>query len=184
MRRMKKKIPRGKLLMIAEGIFQSKIRYGVALYLNPVYEIEDVKARKLSTEASKIQVIQNNMLRMIFGYKVSDEVNMEKLRMKIGMFSVNQLNCYYVLMEAFNIIRHGSSEKIHNKWLSRNQNLYSNRRQHDVKVPKVEHVRCQGFTFHAAKMWNQLPVNIKELKDSNLFKVKIKNHIWETIPQY
>ena len=54
------KIPRGKLLMIAEGIFQSKIRYGIALYLKPIYEVEDVKARKLSTEASKIQVIQNS----------------------------------------------------------------------------------------------------------------------------
>ena len=60
MRRMVNKIPRGKLLMIAEGIFQSKIRYGIALYLKPIYEVEDVKARKLSTEASKIQVIQNN----------------------------------------------------------------------------------------------------------------------------
>ena len=61
MRRMKNKVPRGKLLMIAESIFQSKIRYGIALYLNPIFETEDVKARKLSGEASKIQVIQNNM---------------------------------------------------------------------------------------------------------------------------
>ena len=100
------------------------------------------------------------------------------------MFSVNQLNCYHSLIEAFNIIRHGSSEKIHDKWLPRNQSLYSNRRQHDVKVPKVEHVRSQGFSYHAAKMWNQLPVNIKELQDSNVFKVKIKQHIWNTIPSY
>ena len=60
---MKNKVTRGKLLMIAESIFQSKIRHGIALYLNPIFETEDVKARKLSGEASKIQVIQNNMLR-------------------------------------------------------------------------------------------------------------------------
>ena len=78
MRRMRNKVPRGKLLMLAEGIFQSKIRYGIALYLIPIYEEEDLKARKLPSEAIKIQVIQNNMVRMIFDYKIRDEVNMEK----------------------------------------------------------------------------------------------------------
>ena len=170
--------------MIAESIFQSKIRHGIALYLNPIFETEDVKARKLSGEASKIQVIQNNMLRMVFGYKMTDEVNMEELRTKISMFSVNQLNCYHVPMEAFNIIRFGSSEKILEKWKPKEQRVYSNRRELDVKVPKVDHVRCQGFSFYAAKMWNKLPDNIKEITDPIMFKARIKKHIWDTIPAY
>ena len=33
--------------MIAEGIFNSKIRYGVAVYLNPVFQEEDLKMEKL-----------------------------------------------------------------------------------------------------------------------------------------
>ena len=36
--------------MIAEAIFNSKIRYGVAVYLNPVYEEEDLKMKKNSQE--------------------------------------------------------------------------------------------------------------------------------------
>ena len=106
-RRMRDRIPRRKLLMVAESIFNSKLRYGIALYLTPVYEKEKVKARQLSAEAGKLQVIQNNLLRMIFGYRQCDMVNMEKLRERIGMFSVNQMNNYHVLLEAFNIINYG-----------------------------------------------------------------------------
>ena len=91
--------------------------------------VEDVKARKLSNEARKLQVIQNTMLRMIFGgYRLEDRVNMEQLRCNIQMFSINQMNCYHVLLEAFNVIRNGSSERIREKWLPNKSNIYNNKR--------------------------------------------------------
>ena len=31
--------------MIAEAIFNSKIRYGISVYLNPVFDNEDLKAK-------------------------------------------------------------------------------------------------------------------------------------------
>ena len=42
-RRIRNRVPRRKLIMIAEAIFSSKIRYGIALYLNPVSDPEDLK---------------------------------------------------------------------------------------------------------------------------------------------
>ena len=170
--------------MIADAIFNSKIRYGIALYLKPTSETEEVKARHLSTEARKLQIIQNNMIRMIFSYKPLDKVNMEELREKIGMFSVNQMNCYHVLIEAFNVIHFGSAEKIQKKWKPNNERIYSNRRKMDVKIPKVKHVRCQGFSFVGAKMWNNLPEDIKSIENPDTFKVRIKQHIWDTIPSF
>ena len=124
------------------------------------------------------------MLRMIFGFRISDQINMEKLRNEIGMFSINQLNCYHVLLEAFNIKHFGSSEKIQEKWVPENQRLYSNRRLHDVKVPKVDHVRCQGFSWYAAKLWNKLPEIIESIQKPSIFKTKKKDWIWETIPAF
>ena len=56
------------------------------------------------------------MLKVIFGYSLEDKINMEELGTKIGMFSVNQLNCYHVLIEAFNVIHFGSSKTIQQKW--------------------------------------------------------------------
>ena len=122
---------------------------------------------------------------MIFGYRQCDMVNMEDLRERIGMFSVNQMNNYHVLLEAYNIINYGSADKIQEKWLQdRNERHYSNRRSQNVKVPKVKHVKCQGFSWHGARIWNQLPESIKELKNADVFKAEVKKYIWETIPSY
>ena len=89
LRRMKHRLPISSLLIIAEAIFNSKIRYGSSVYLQPIFETEDIKARKITAETHKLQVIQNNMLRVIFGYKLGDKTNMERLRNSITFFSVN-----------------------------------------------------------------------------------------------
>ena len=88
--RIKQRVPKEKLVMIAEGIFNSVKRYGIPVYLNPIYEKEDIKAKKLPGNTRYIQKIQNNMLRVILGYNLAQQVNMEKTRTKIGMMSVNQ----------------------------------------------------------------------------------------------
>ena len=170
--------------MAAESIFNSKVRYGIAVYLTPVYEKEMVKAKQLSTEARKIQVIQNGLLRMIYGYRQSDKVNMEELRKKIGMFSVNQMNIYHVILEAFNIINYGSADKIQEKWMPKSSSNYSNRRSHNVTVPRVRHTSCQGFSWNGARLWNQLPESLKIITNADAFKVQAKKYIWETIPSY
>ena len=69
LKRIRQKIPTNKLILIAEAIFNSKIRYGISVYLTPIFEKEDLKVRKLSHNASTLQIIQNNMIRAIFGYR-------------------------------------------------------------------------------------------------------------------
>ena len=48
--RMRFRLPVDKLLMVAEAIFNSKIRYGCSVYLQPIFEREDLKARKITPE--------------------------------------------------------------------------------------------------------------------------------------
>ena len=126
------------------------------------------------------------MLRVIFGYKLGDKTIMEKLRNRIKMFSVNQMVCYHVLLEAFNIINHGSSETIQKKWKPNETRKYPLRkeRKENVKVHVPEHVSCHGFTLHGARLWNHLPLEIQELKNPNSFKSSIKEFIWDRIPSY
>ena len=52
------------------------------------------------------------MLRAMFGHKRADMVNIEKLRKDQGMLSVNQLACYHILIETFNILKKNSSPQI------------------------------------------------------------------------
>ena len=75
-------MPKNKLIIISEAIFNSKIRYGIAAYITPIFEREDLKHKKLSSNAHELQVLQNDMLRLILGLKQKDHINMQQVREK------------------------------------------------------------------------------------------------------
>merc|ERR1711884_873692 len=62
---------------------------------------------------AKLQVIQNDMMRLLKGKDRKSRTNMEKLRQELRMMSVNQLSVYHVAIEMFNIINNKSSESLH-----------------------------------------------------------------------
>ena len=102
------------------------------------------------------------------------------------MFSVNQMVCYHVLLEAFNVVNNGSSDIIKKKWRPNEPRNYPMRRERkvEVKVHVPAHVSCQGFTYFGAKLWNQSPVEIQEIKLPNSFTTAIMKYIWDHIPSY
>ena len=72
---------------------------------------------KKTKNTATLQTLQNNMLRVIFGFQLKNCVNMKNLREEIKMMSVNQISVYHTLLEAYNhVMRHLSSEQIHMKW--------------------------------------------------------------------
>ena len=100
-------------------------------------------------------------------------------------FEESTLSAHF-LLEAFNVINYGSSKSILKKWLPNEERHYPVRRKREseVKVHVPDHVTCQGFAFFGAKMWNQLPAEIREMKIPDNLKVAIKSYIWENIPSY
>ena len=80
LRRIKQRILVKKLILVAEAIFNSKIRYGIAVYLKPMYEKEELKGGILSENTSKLQTLQNKMIRSILGMNINDHVNLKKIR--------------------------------------------------------------------------------------------------------
>ena len=70
---------------MAEAIFNSKIRYGIAVYLKPTFDREEVKTEKLSKHTKELQVVQNSMVRVIRGLKQADHINMKEVRKQINM---------------------------------------------------------------------------------------------------
>ena len=144
----------------------------------------ELKQRKITAETNKLQIIQNNMLRMIFNYKLGDKTNMTSLRNNIKMFSINQMVCYHVLLKAYNIIHHGSSEAIQKNGNKKSQDPLTKGRQNQVKIHVPVNTSCQGFTFYGAKLWNQLPLEIRDIKNPDTFKTAVKKYIWDYIPSY
>ena len=45
--RIKQRMPKNKLIIISEAVFNSKIKYGIAAYITLTFEREDLKHKKL-----------------------------------------------------------------------------------------------------------------------------------------
>ena len=112
LRRIRYRVTKEKINLIAEAIFNRLLRYGVAVFLKPVYDEEDLKCRKLPQNTNVLQTLQNSMIRVIYGLKIQNRVNMKYVREKIKMMSVNQIAVYHTLLEAYNVMSHLSSKQI------------------------------------------------------------------------
>ena len=87
--------PFDKIVIISDAIFTIIIRYGIAVYLRPVFEKEELKKATLPENTYTLQVLQNKMIRVILGLKRDKHINMERLRKKFQIMSVNQLAIYH-----------------------------------------------------------------------------------------
>ena len=183
LRRIKHKVDPSKLRIIAEAIFNSKIRYAIAVYGTPKFDFSS-QEQVFDPLLKKIQVIQNDMLRLIEGKTRKNHTNMQKLRERQHMMSVNQMAIYHVALEIFNIRQHSSSESLQDKLLLQENSHYQlrNRSSGDVCVTKKPKKSALGFTYHGATLWNHLPINIKLTTRPGQFKSLLKKWIWSNIP--
>ena len=124
------------------------------------------------------------MIRVVLGVGKKYHVNMEDVRKKFKMMSVNQMNIYHTLLEAHNVIRNSSSDQIKMKWSNELEKKYSLRSKNFLKVPDKPLQKCTGFSYYGPKLFNALPQNIKETYNSQTFKILIKDWIWSNIPSY
>ena len=120
---------------------------------------------------------------LLIGHSRKNHTNMKTLRESMKIMSVNQISCYHVGIEMFNIINHASSKSIQEN-LKIEERGYSLRRMKDgqVKVPEKGKKSCIGFSYTGPKLWNYLPSDIRTTKKRKHFKKKLKNWIWTNIP--
>ena len=182
LRRIKSKINSHKLQIVAEAIFQSKLRYGISVYTIPKFEFNN-QEQSIDPNITKLQVIQNDMMRLLVNKKRGSHTNMERLRNELKMMSVNQLSCYHTAIEMFNIINNNSSAALLEE-MKQVPKGYGLRGLDDgtVIVPHKGKKSCNGFHYMGPKMWNFLPSHIRKTTIRNIFKEKVKEFIWENIP--
>ena len=132
---------------------------------------------------SKLQIIQNDMLRLLVNKKRGSLTNMERVRSELKMMSVNQLSCYHTAIEMFNVINNNSSAALLEEMIQVPKG-YSLRGLEDgtVLVPRKGKKNCNGFHYIGPKLWNSLSAHIRKTTKRNIFKDKLKNYIWKNIP--
>ena len=76
-----------------------------------------------------------------------------------------------------------SSEQINNKYRHHDRHSLRKNTNNFIRVPEIQLRRkCTGFTYCGAKIFNNLPNNIRETQDSIIFKNLVKNWIWDEVP--
>ena len=172
-------MPTEKLKIIAEAIFNSKLRYGISIYLKPRLSDED----ELSKDMSRLQILQNDMLRTIIGKRRKQHVHMKNLREEMRIMSVNQMAAYHVLIETYNILNCGSVDKIKEKIISTqpetNERQTRSSTRGDLKFQKKPSGKGMRFSYTAPLLWNKLPEMIRNTRIPEQFKFLVKLWIWE-----
>ena len=54
----------------------------------------------------------------------------------------------------------------------------------DIKVQEKPKLKCLGFTYNGAKLFNMLPTQLKKTENPDTFKSMMKDWIWKNIPSY
>ena len=92
------------------------MRYGISVCTIPKFDVKN-QEQSMDPNIKKLQVIQNDMMRLLVNKKRDSHTNMEKLRNELKMMSVNQLSCYHKAIEMFNLINNNSSASLHEEMI-------------------------------------------------------------------
>ena len=163
LRRLKYNLPQSTMKIVAEAIFTSKLRGGIALYCKPRIKFCE-PSNKLLRE---LTVIQNDMMRAITMTKHGDRKSLKLLREKTKTTSVNQLICYHILTEAYNIISYNSSQHMKELFMIKTgKRLGTRSEEKSLATIPINRGKNNGFLFYATTLWNAIPQGLRDLAKS------------------
>jgi len=180
-RSIAKVMPSNVSKLIADGIFNSTLQYGICLNHRPRLSNSD----PCSTNTSCLQTIQNDMLRSIAGVNRRDRINMKTLRAKFSMLSVNQMICRSLASELRKVLKYNTIPAVLNDITSKNLSQITTRAASNdlLRLPKLAKKTSEHFPTHAVRVWNAMPNELRRIDISDdAFKSGLKKWISNNIP--
>ena len=166
-RRLKSHLNMKSVLKVVDGIFTSKLRYGLQL----LGKVRTLESDPEGADFKAIQLLQNNLMRCLNGTKVKDMVSTNSLLKKFNMLSVNQLNAKVKLVEIWKALNVEDYPLKVKRQSSNNQkvNTRADINQRPVEIGKslLAQKTCVSDAIH---LWNRAPEAI--MNSSSLFQVK------------
>ena len=173
LRRLAYSIPPKYLQSMADGLILSKVRYGIAVY-GGVRFTED---EPVNTARKGIQVLLNNMMRIIKGCSLRDHVPVEEILRSLGLQSLNQMTAQSILLEGWKIMNNSSPSLQHIMSIPSNVINVETKSalRKDVRIPMVKTALAkESFSFTVAKLWNLAPLDLRNAKTKKSAKKEIK----------
>ena len=173
-RRLQSHLNKKAILKVVDGLFTSKLRYGLQLYGR-------VRSRDTDPECEdfkSIQLIQNNLMRSLNGSKVKDMISISSLLTKFGMLSVNQLNAQVKLVEMWKAIN-VDDYPLKVEQQARNEEGVSTRADTTGKPIEIGRSNLSQKTCvsDAIRLWNMAPENVTGSINLAHAKSEIKKYV-------
>ena len=169
--RLQSHLSKKAVLKVVDGLFTSKIRYGLQLY----GKVRTCTTDPECTDFKAIQIIQNNLMRSLVGKKIKDKVSISTLMMTLNMLSVNQLNASVKLLEIWKALNVDDYPlKVQRQ--SRDDSRVSTRAdsvKKPVEIGKTPVVQ-KTCVSDAIRIWNMAPDIITTCSSLSVAKSEIK----------
>ena len=106
MRKLEQVLPKSLLKKVADGIFNSLIRYGLGIFCPIRMHTQDPSPSSING----IKVRFNDVLRLLCNSKRKQHTSVESMLEKVGWLSINQLACEVRLMEVWKALNKEDKE--------------------------------------------------------------------------
>ena len=179
-RRIKRQIPKEKIMTVVHSLWMSKLRYGLQLCTRVQIQHEDTK----STAMKSLQQTQNRMLRALNNSKIRDRVSVNSMLNKFNLLSVNQLAAQIKLTEVWksvNIKDYAITLDPYNK--AQNPTEMDLRPKPTRTFDDTARLANSKYSFNvdSARLWNLAPPSITQAQSLSLAKKAIMTHV-KTLP--
>ena len=153
------------MTMLVQAVILSMLDYCNALY----YGCNNSIIRQLQT-------IQNRACRIIFGLKKRTDVT-EKMK-SLHWLKINERIVFKILLLVYKGVN-GLAPAYINELLSFNNIVTSNKRRSSLHISLGEPSHRRAFQTVAPKLWYNLPESIKSCTSTELFKKRLKTHLFK-----
>ena len=166
------------LLKVIDGLFTSKIRYGLQL----LGRVRLRESDPVNQDLQAIQKIQNKLLRHLNHSRLKDKIRTSDLLEKFKMLSINQLNAQIKLTEMWKAINlqnypiKVSKQIIPNLGSTTRATTYGRLIEPGTKTKTIK--TCIS---DSTRIWNKAPTVIKLCTTLHLAKIEIKKFL-KSIP--
>ena len=161
-------------LKLVDGLFTSKIRYGLQLTGRARMTNEDPECAAFKA----IQTIQNNLMRTLNGTKTRDKISIKSLLKKFGMLSVNQINASIKLLEIWKALNDNQHPLKIKRQAANEEGALTRaaQRSRPMEMGGTNRLRSTAIA-DAITIWNKAPPAIQESKTIYQAKKAIKTYV-------
>ena len=173
--------------MIATGLFTSTVIYCIQVFGN-IWGLEthDETTRRFSSftkeDCHKLQVLQNKVLKLQTGLPRDYPTN--ELITQTGELSIHQMIAYHTLVQVHKTVITKKPKYLSDKLSPRvpgGVDMFPHRQAFTITVNRELTISRVAFVYRGAKIWNQLPLNLRTCESSRMFKSQVKQWVKSNI---